>query len=165
MLITARARDVPEGVDADDRAVVGYATSTDLIEWTAREPLSAPGAGFAHLEVLQLVAVDGRDVLVFSCDSEHLAGHRTGGEGGVWYVPLPHGIPFDGSLIDLTAARRVTGDELYAARIVAGPAGAVLLGFENIATDGSFVGRVSDPIPVSWDDEGRLVAQGTRVAA
>ncbi len=56
MLVTARARD---GVERD-RGVIGHAWSADLRRWEIRPPLSAPGAGFAHLEVPQVVRIEGR---------------------------------------------------------------------------------------------------------
>ncbi len=51
MLITARAN---HG-DPDNRGVVGHATSPDLATWTVEPPLSEPGSGFGHLEVIQTV--------------------------------------------------------------------------------------------------------------
>jgi beta-fructofuranosidase len=157
MLVTARARDVAEGIDPDDRGVVGHARSTDLVSWTALPPLSAPGFGFAHLEVPQLVAVDGREVLLFSCDSPHLVGARTGARGGIWALPLGEGGLFGSIPLRLEAAQLVTGDELYAGRIVHTASGPALLGFENVGVDGEFIGRLSDPRPVHWEGD-RLVA-------
>ncbi len=84
MLVTARAVDGP----GRDRGVVGHAWSPDLVRWEVRPPRSTPGTGFAHLEVPQVVEVDGRWALVFSCDSAHLAGHREGERGGIWAVAL-----------------------------------------------------------------------------
>ncbi|MFB2600011.1 glycosyl hydrolase family 32 [Herbiconiux sp. P17] len=160
MLITARSRALAPHLDPRDRGVIGHAVSDDLVTWRPTAPLSAPGGGFAHLEVLQLVEIDGRDVLLFSCDSPHLAGTRRGEPGGVWAVPLAeHGL-FAGIPVDLTGAHRITGDELYAGRAVLSPQGGwVLLGFENIGADGEFVGQLSDPVPLGWSDEGRLVTQ------
>src|SRR3954447_12399113 len=84
MLITARATDGP----VDDRGVIGHARSTDLVTWTARPPLTKPGAGFGQLEVPQVEQVDGRCVLLFSCLRAELAAGRkaTGASGGVWAV-------------------------------------------------------------------------------
>ena len=49
MLITGRADDG----ELLDRGVVAHATSADLVAWDVQPPLTAPGAGFAQLEVLQ----------------------------------------------------------------------------------------------------------------
>ncbi len=160
MLVTARSRSVADDVDPRDRGVIGHAVSDDLLTWKAASPLSAPGEGFAHLEVLQLVEIDGRQALMFSCDSGHLAGARSGDPGGVWALPVPDEGLFSGALLSLSGAHAVTGDELYAGRVVSLPEGGwALLGFENIGSDGEFVGRLSDPVPVHWDETGRLVAR------
>ncbi|KJC62999.1 glycosyl hydrolase family 32 [Agreia bicolorata] len=158
MLITARSREIPTGDDPADRGVIGHAISRDLDSWTAAAPISAPGAGFAHLEVPQLVLVDGKKALIFSCDSSHLVGKRAGGAGGVWALALGDADPFSGGLVNLDDAQLIVGDELYAGRVVETPAGPALLGFENVGQNGEFVGRLSDPLPLRWSDDGRLVA-------
>lgn len=158
MLITARARELEPDLSPDDRGVIGHARSHDLVTWTAAAPLTAPGAGFAHLEVPQLVEIEGREVLVFSCDSSHLVGARSGERGGIWAVPVQSGTLFEPGLLDLGEARLLTGDELYAGRIVHTHEGPALLGFENVGVDGDFVGRLSDPVPLRWDSDDRLVA-------
>ncbi|MFD1713814.1 glycoside hydrolase family 68 protein [Amnibacterium flavum] len=158
MLITARARSLDPDLDPEDRGVIAHARSQDLLSWTIAPPLSAPGAGFAHLEVPQLAEVDGMEVLVFSCDSTHLAGARSGERGGIWALPVPTNGLFGATPLDLGAAHLMTGDELYAGRIVHTSDGAALLGFENVGEDGDFVGRLSDPLPLRWDHDGRLVA-------
>ena len=63
LLITARANHGP----ADDRGVVGHATSPDLVSWTLQPPLSEPGQGYGQLEVFETVRLEGRDYLVFNC--------------------------------------------------------------------------------------------------
>jgi len=160
MLITARARSGP-GSDTRDRGVIGHARSDDLVNWRVLPPLSEPGAGFAHLEVVQWCVIDGHPVVLFSCDTAHLAGDRAvGGAGGVWAVRAPAW----GEQIDVASASPVTGDELYAARAIRNRRGEwMLMGFENIGTNGAFVGRVSDPLPLQWTPGGDL-AIGSREA-
>lgn len=145
MLVTARARD---GV-GDDRGVIGYAVSDDLETWTVQPPLSEPGGGFAHLEVPQIVDVDGRRVLMFSCDAAALAGARAGSTGGVWTLPADSATgPFP-----IAQAQLLVDDDLYAGRILRDRAGqAVLLGFDNRGERADFAGVIADPIPVAWDD-------------
>jgi len=154
MLITARAR---LGTDERDRGVVGHAVSDDLVRWEVRPPLSKPGAGFAHLEVVQWVVIEGRPAVLFSCDTAHLAGARaaSGETGGVWAVPAgPIGSP-----IDTAAATRVIDESVYAGRAVQSRSGEwVLLGFENLSEGGEFIGRLSDPVRLRWNDGGRLLA-------
>ena len=150
MLVTARSR---EGAP-DDRGVIGHATSPDLDEWTVQPPLSAPGAGFGHLEVPQLATVEGRHVLIFSSlHGELTAQRRAAGErGGVWSVPVdsPTG-PFD-----IASATRLTDESLYAGRLLQDRAGQWwLFAFNHVDENGAFVGSLSDPMPVGWDD-GRL---------
>ena len=150
MLVTARSR---EGAP-DDRGVIGYATSPDLDEWTVQPTLSAPGTGFGHLEVPQLATVEGRQVLIFSSlHGELTAQRRAAGErGGVWSVPVdsPTG-PFD-----IASATRLTDESLYAGRLLQDRAGQWwLFAFNHVDENGAFIGSLSDPMPVGWED-GRL---------
>ncbi|GAA2075010.1 hypothetical protein GCM10009840_06020 [Pseudolysinimonas kribbensis] len=155
MLLTARAA---EGADERDRGVIGHAVSEDLLRWEARPPLSRPGSGFAHLEVVQWVLVEGRPVVVFSCDAEHLAGERAadGARGGVWAVPAGE----IGTEIGVESATLLTDESIYAGRIARSRSGEwVLLGFENVGERGEFVGRLSDPLPLRWTTQGQLVCR------
>lgn len=151
MLVTARAN---HGDDLD-RGVIAHATSPDLERWTVRPPLSAPGTGFAHLEVPQIATIDSRSLLIFSCDSAALAGHRSGDKGGIWTLEVdsPTG-PYD-----ISTSTLVAGDELYSGRLIRDRSGQwVMLAFENRTTEGTFVGELSDPMPVAWGADG-LVAK------
>lgn len=150
MLVTARAR---SGI-GDDRGVIGHATSHDLITWRVGPPLSEPGAGFAHLEVPQVVEAGDRVLLIFSCDSPALAGARSGGVGGVWAVAVDSASgPY--AVVD---AHLVASDALYAGRLVRDRAGrVVLMGFVNDDTEGGFGGVIADPVPVSWSLDGTLL--------
>ena len=149
MLLTARACDGP----ADQRGVIGHARSYDLINWQAQPPLSRPGGGFGHLEVSQVEIVEGRCVLIFSCLGAELSDQRreAGTGGGIWCLPgrSPLG-PFD-----LTQAVRITDESLYGGRLVRDRAGQwVMLAFRNRGPDGSFIGELSDPMPIRWAADG-----------
>ncbi|GMA94957.1 hypothetical protein GCM10025881_17810 [Pseudolysinimonas kribbensis] len=149
MLLTARAA---EGADERDRGVIGHAVSEDLLRWEARPPLSRPGSGFAHLEVVQWVLVEGRPVVVFSCDAEHLAGERAadGARGGVWAVPAGE----IGTEIGVESATLLTDESIYAGRIARSRSGEwVLLGFENVGERGVRRPAVRSA-PVAMDDPG-----------
>lgn len=149
MLITARSR---HGVEPD-RGVMAHATSPDLLGWTVGPALSRPGAGFAHLEVFQVVALGGRNHIVFCCDSAKLAGHRAGETGGIWTQPLDD---FPGE-VDFRNARRLVDERLYAGRVAFDRNGsAFLLAFHNVSPQGEFIGGISDPIPLGVDAEGYL---------
>ena len=154
MLITARGKD---GTGLD-RGVMGHATSPDLTAWTVQPPLSATDAGFAHLEVFQVVKVEGRNHLIFCCDSAKLAGARAGQTGGVWSLPVGD-MP---DQVDFRQARLLVDERLYAGRIVVDRnAAAWLLAFNNVGADGAFVGGIADPVPVITDRDGYLVAEST----
>ena len=159
MLITARARDAV----GDDRGVIGHAVSPDLITWTTAPPLTAPGAGFAHLEVPQTLTIDGHEFIVFSCDTAHLAGRRAGREtGGIWAIRGAIG-----DELDAAAAELVADEAIYAGRVVRDRDGSwVLIGFEyGGERDDEFIGQISDPIPLEVTADGRLstrVPEATR---
>ncbi|MBT2517340.1 glycoside hydrolase family 68 protein [Streptomyces sp. ISL-90] len=147
MLVTARANTGP----ADDRGVVGHAWSLDLRNWEVLPPLSQPGQGFGHLEVFQVEVVDGRAVLLFSCTAADFAASRlaTGTTGGVWASPAASVLgPYD-----LAGAQLVTDDSLYVGRLLRRRDDGewVMFAFHNIAADGSFIGSISDPMPVRWE--------------
>ena len=152
MLITARARSAggPAGAVAD-AGVVGHAVSKDLSTWEVREPLSAPGAGFGHLEVLQPFSLDGRDFILFSCDKSQLMGrHSEKRAGGVWVAPRDRATGW----CSIEEARLLVDESIYAARIVQERDGSQsLMGFHNPST-GAFVGTVSDPMPLVSGSDG-----------
>jgi len=149
MLLTARACYGP----ADQRGVIGLARSRDLVHWQAQAPLSLPGEGFSHLEVPQVELVEGRPVLVFSCQAAELSGERreAGMSGGIWCLPGKSLLgPFD-----LTQAVRMTDESLYSGRLIRDRAGRwVMLAFRNRGRNGRFIGELADPVPVRWATDG-----------
>lgn len=152
MLVTARALD---GADELDRGVVGVATSPDLAAWSAVEAITHPGAGFRHLEVPQLIDIDGHRVLMFSCDTPALAGVRqTRGDRGGIFAVAADAATGPGAVIDVAAAHLVHDDALYAARAVRDREGRwQLFAFRNLDGDGAFVGGIAGPIPLNWSAE------------
>jgi len=156
MLLTARSATG----DPVDRGVIAHATSPDLGSWTLHAPRSDPGAGFMHLEVPQLVEIDGRDVLLFSCDSPHLAGARATAEesGGIYVLPVAAGA----HRFPVEEAVRLVDERYYSGRAVRDRDGSwVLLAFENVGEDGDFVGRLSDPIPLRWAGDALIAGEDT----
>ena len=143
MLITARANSGP----ADERGVVGHATSPDLHTWTLCPPLSPPGQGFAAMEVMQYESVDGQGLLLFSASVADVSDARRAGgtTGGVW-VARAAGLlgPYE-----LADAVQVTDDSRYVGRLVRDRStGAwLLLTFRNLDKDGTFIGKITDPEP------------------
>jgi beta-fructofuranosidase len=157
MLITARGRTGPE----DDRGVVGHAWSLDLCSWELRPPLTVPGQGFGQLEVLQVEVIDGVPILLFSCLAGDMsASRRIGTTGGVWAAPAASRTgPFD-----LAAAREATDSSLYSGRLVRNHEGKwFMLAFEHDGPDGTFVGSITDPMPVRWDGERLVVATASSI--
>ncbi|MFE4951950.1 glycosyl hydrolase family 32 [Leifsonia sp. NPDC056665] len=150
MLITARAN---HG-DPDNRGVIGHATSPDLTTWTVQPPLSQPGAGFGHIEVVQTLNVEGKPVGVFSCLASELAHDRLAADrvGGVWAFPTESlAGPFD-----TREAYRITDERLYVGRLIQDRNGQwQFLAFRNDDEDGGWIGEITDPQPVSWVN-GRL---------
>lgn len=145
MLVTARAN---HG-DADNRGVVGHATSPDLLNWTVQPPLSEPGAGFGQIEVIQTVVVDGRPVGLFSCLGSELANERHTNDriGGIWAFPADS---LEGPF-PMADAYRLTDERLYVGRLVQDRAGQwQFLAFRNDDGNGGWVGEITDPQPVRW---------------
>jgi beta-fructofuranosidase len=157
MLITARAAVGP----ADQRGVIGHARSHDLRHWTAQPPLSMPGAGFGQLEVMQVVTVQGRPLLLFSCLHDALSRQRQAARmrGGIWSAPAASFLgPFD-----VAAATRLADESLYSGRLIQNRSGQpALLAFRNMGADGRFTGEITDPMPVTWSATDRLTLTSPR---
>jgi beta-fructofuranosidase len=151
MLITARSR---HGAP-DQRGVVGHARSADLDTWASEPPLSEPEHGFGQLEVIQVEIIEGRPVMLFSCLGTELslARQEAGQSGGIWAADAESVTgPYD-----IAGAYRLTDESHYAGRLIRDRCGAWnLLAFLHTGPDGMFVGQLSEPMPISWDDEGRL---------
>lgn len=158
MLITARAN---HGA-IDDRGVIGHAFSQDLVTWEVRTPLTRPGEGFAHLEVPQVAAIDGRWVLLFSSaagsmTAEHASDHP---DPGTWAVLIDDPTrPFL-----LAAARPVTSEALYSGRVIQGRNGGwQFLAFHNDQVGRGFAGGISDPFPFHVPVDAALIASRAAV--
>lgn len=153
MFITARSN---VGED-DSRGVIGHAWSPDLLSWEARPPLSQSGSGFGVMEVIQAEVVEDKPVLLFSCLHPELSGPKRESEsrGGIWVATgddlFDHGF-------DMSKAQLLSDDRLYSGRLIRNRQGNwMMLAFHNKDENGDFIGEVSDPIPVTWDGDGRLI--------
>ena len=151
MLVTARAN---HG-DPATRGVLGHATSTDLLNWDVRPPLSEPGQGFGQLEVFQFEIVDGVPVLVFCCGWRELSAERRA-EFGERDATYSVAVSADLTEVDFNRAKAFEDPLVYAARIIKGKDRWYLIGFVN-EVDGQFVGELCDPVPVSATVEAGLV--------
>lgn len=145
-LVTARAKEGP----LNGRGVVGHAASHDLLSWEVMPPLSEPGE-FGHLEVIQLVGIEGSNFLVFSSDGRMVSRARRARLGleprdATYIVPAPGPLgPFD-----VSSAEPALPAHLYSGRLVQTRDGSwAWLAFLHRDDDGGFVGELSDPIPFS----------------
>ncbi|MFY1697429.1 family 43 glycosylhydrolase [Solwaraspora sp. WMMA2101] len=155
MLITARARDGA----ADSRGVTGHATSDDLLTWQVQPPVSTP-AGFGHLEVPQVVVMDGQPLMLFCTNS--VTADRGGPDAPlVWVAP---GTSTTGPW-DVAAAMPYAHPSLYAPRLLPDDAGGwQLIGFRD-HEDGRFIGEITDPLPVRYVPGVGLVPTGPDASA
>jgi len=144
VLITARSGTE----DPFDRGCIAHARSANLVDWEVLAPITTPG-GFGQLEVPQLHRIGDSWALIFCSDVEtQSSARREVGEGtGTYYMlsSSPLG-PFDAA-----QARPLQVDPLgsaYAGRLVERH-GTQLLSWRRTGVDGSFVGEIGDPIPVT----------------
>ena len=148
MLITARAN---HG-QPDDRGVVGHAWSSDLRHWDVRPPLSQPGQGFGQLEVTQVEIINAQPLLLFSCLARHSSKARqaTNIRGGVWCAAAESLLgPYD-----ISNAQLVFDSSRYVGRFInqRGTHQWLLLSFLHDDANGNFVGEISDPERVTWNN-------------
>jgi beta-fructofuranosidase len=154
VLLTARS---PDGA-ADGAGVIAQARSADLVHWEVLPPLTSPGE-FAQVECPQLVEVDGRELILFSClEQDHSAVRcarlgRPGTTGTFVFAKV------DGAYVPSTrpvADPTGPAGPLYAGKLVEAEAGDWrFVGFRG-AGDRDFVGELSDPVPVRVDETGEL---------
>lgn len=154
MFLTARARTGP----ADARGVIGHARSVDLRHWEVLPPLTEPG-DYGHMEVPQLVEVDGRCYLLFSVSHWAHSGRRrerAAAMSGTHYLVADRALGPYRSLTDDFLAADPHGSR-YSGKIVEGPGGGlVYLHFSQYPDGDAFRGELSDPAPVLVGPGGRL---------
>jgi beta-fructofuranosidase len=144
MLITARARGAP----LMHSGVLAHARSADMLTWELQPPVSRP-AGFGELEVAQVRIVEGRPLLVFTCQPERQADEQISrfGRFATWYV-LGDSLtgPWDvGAALPFEADPTLSAAPLVQRR----DGGWAFLGFRNSETSGPPSLEIVDPIPVT----------------
>ena len=154
MFLTARASTGPP----DGRGVVGHARSSDLRRWQVLPPLTSPGE-YGHMEVPQLVEMNGRYYLLFSVyEWAHSARRRQRAEAvsGTHYVVADRPLgPYE-SLSDEFLAADAHGSR-HAGKILQAPDGNwVYLSFSQYPDGDEFSGELSDPVPLVVTPDGRL---------
>jgi beta-fructofuranosidase len=165
MYFTAR---VPGIAEPNAGGSIGFATSPDLHHWTLQPPVYRGGM-FGQMEVPQVFEHAGRWYMMFCTAGEHWSNAYRGlnpqrpvtgthylmaeTPRGPWRIaPGPF---FDGH----EPARR------YAGKILETDGGLVAMGFLHTAGGKTFVGEVSDPIPVRVDAGGLLHTDPEEVPA
>lgn len=155
-LITARINTGP----SYGRGVIAQAVSSDLTRWETLPPLTKPGE-FGIMEVPQLLYIQGRYYLLFSTSAE-LHSRRRQKRPQAEPVTGTHYLVSDSPtgpfhyLTDQFLVGDPTGT-FYSGKLTTGPDGGwYFLAFRNFDTKGQFVGELSDPIPVTVDERGRL---------
>lgn len=151
----------PGSEEPNAGGTVGFATSPDLYTWTLQPPVYSGGM-FGQMEVPQVFEVNGKWYMLFCTDGSHWsdaykAFNPEKPVRGTHYLMAddPFG-PWDvapGPFFDGAQGSR------YAGKIVETDNGLVFMGFLHDAADGSFIGQVSDPIPVRVDADGLLHAE------
>lgn len=151
VLITARSK---EG-SADGAGVVAQARSNDCIDWDVLPPLTAPG-DFAQVECPQLVVVNDRRLILFSClaeDHSPMRRQRTaraGVTGTFLFERRDADGPFRPSDEPIASSNSALGP-LYAGKLVEAESDEWrFLAFRG-AGDRNFVGELTDPLPVRVD--------------
>ncbi|OJX47843.1 glycoside hydrolase family 68 protein [Devosia sp. 66-22] len=157
MYFTAR---VPGHVELNAGAAIGYATSPDLLTWTLQPPVYAGGT-FSQMEVPQVFEHGGRWYCLFTTwavdwSEAYRRGSPQSPVSGTHYLIAadPKG-PWriaPGAFLDgAEPARR------YASKVVKDADGKLfIMGFIHTTATNPFVGEVSDPIPVTVDQQGYL---------
>jgi len=145
MLITAR--------DSVGDGTMAHATSENLWDWELQPPL-IENAGFAQLEVFQVVEVDGQWVLIFCAAPQDVT--REGVEKSYATYAVSASSPLGPFNLD-TATPITSNGGVYAGRIVLDESGAPkLFGFIDNGLPGGFRGVISDPIDVQLNPVGVL---------
>ncbi len=154
MYFTAR---VPHTTEPNAGGAIGFATSPDLTNWTLQPPVFH--GGFGQLEVPQVFELAGKWYCLFCTASIHWSQHYRDSNPqtpvtGNHYLIADHprgpwriapGAFFDGAEPCIR----------YAARIVDGPDGPVILGFADGGKD-QFGGYIMNPEPVLVQPDGLL---------
>ncbi len=153
-LITARCKTGPP----KGRGVIGHACSTDLIHWEVLPPLTEPGE-FGHLEVPQWIEIEGRYYLLFCAPAAAFSEARLerglAPATGTFYLRSDTALgPF--TYVDQPLCGDARGS-LYAGKLIQAPGGDwVFMAWENVAPDGTFIGALSDPLPIIVELDGNL---------
>jgi beta-fructofuranosidase len=165
MYFTAR---VPGIAEPNAGGSIGFATSSDLYTWTIQPP-AYRGGMFGQMEVPQVIEIGGRWYCMFCTGAHHWSEA---------YKAFNPQLPVTGShyLVaddprgpwEVAPGPFLDGAEpcqRYAGKLVQADDGLKLMGFAYATPEQSFIGELSDPIPVTVDADGLLHAHPERVGA
>lgn len=155
-LITARSKGGP----SDGAGVIAQAQSLNLVDWEVLPPLTAPGE-FAQVECPQLVTLDGRKLILFSCLAEDHSVHRrsrigrAGSTGTFFFEQNEHGVWLSSD--DVVAAPSSDLGPLYAGKLLElEPGDWRYVAFRGAGNE-AFVGELTDPLPIRLEDGEPLI--------
>jgi beta-fructofuranosidase len=155
MYFTAR---VPGRAEPNAGGAIGFATSPDLATWTLEKPVYTAGE-FGQLEVPQVFEHQGRWYMGFCTAHFHWSesykarNPETPLMGTSYLMASSHLGPWQAAVPFLDG--RVPCKR-YASKFIQRNGGLELMGFLHDRPDGTFIGTVTDPVPVHTDINGIL---------
>jgi beta-fructofuranosidase len=155
MYFTAR---VPGRKEPNAGGAIGFATSPDLQTWTLQKPIYDGGA-FGQLEVPQVFEHGGRWYMAFCTSNIHWSedyrrrNPETPIMGTSYLIAPSHLGPWEPAVPFMDGA---VPCKRYAGKIVKNGSKLFLMSFLHDRPDGSFVGKVADPLPVTIHSNGTL---------
>jgi beta-fructofuranosidase len=155
MYFTAR---VPGRIEPNNGGAIGFATSTDLDTWTLQKPVY-DGGHFGQLEVPQVFKHGNYWYMTFCTSDTHWSrGYKarnpeTPVMGNSVLMAPSHLGPWTAAIPFLDGRNPC---KRYAGKIVEKDGALFIMGFEHYDLDGNFIGRVSDPVPLSVGPNGIL---------
>ncbi|MEM7446553.1 MAG: levansucrase [Pseudomonadota bacterium] len=158
MYFTGRAPDIAE---PNAGGAIGFARSKNLTEWRLEPPIFV--GGFGQLEVPQVFPYQGKWYCIFSVGAEHwsrasIAGSPVRPHTGTHYLiaDRPSG-PWQ--IAPLPFLDGAEPPYRYSGKVLMLEDGPALMAFEHTASNGSFIGRVCDPLPLRATSDGLLVLE------
>jgi beta-fructofuranosidase len=154
--ITARSNVGPGSA----RGVIAHAQSADLINWEVSAPI-ATLKQFGHLEVPQLVDIEGRWYLLF-CVGHKQYSEDYRSQPGVKLVTGTHYLVGNHALgpFRLLTDEFLLGDKIgshYSGKLIRDRRGTWnIMASRSWTADGGFLGEISDPMPLKIGEDGQL---------
>jgi beta-fructofuranosidase len=158
-LICARANQGP----SDGRGVIAHAQSANLLDWEVLPPVMTSG-DFSQMEVPQVSQIGGRYYLLFCTSKVDFSAARRARinqptVSGTHYLVADQPLGPYHYLTDEFFVGDTLGS-LYAGKLIQDTSGQwQFMAFRNLTEDGRFAGEIIDPLPVSVEQNGKLLLQ------